>query len=57
MILIRLFFANQIVVSGDLILFRFDLSHSISKVDPKENLLFDKNGRWTLVVPVYHDKF
>jgi len=45
------------ISAGDLILFRFDLSHSISKVDPKENLLFDKNGRWTLVVPVYHDKF
>ena len=37
------------VSAGDLILFRFDLNHSISKVDPKENLTFDKNGRWTLV--------
>lgn len=42
---------------GDLILFRYDLPHSISKVDSKEDLRFDSNGRWTLVLPVYHGKF
>lgn len=35
---------------GDLLLFRYDLKHSISKVDPKENLLLDKSGRWSLVM-------
>ena len=35
---------------GDLLLFRYDLKHSISKVDPRENLLFDNSGRWSLVM-------
>ena len=35
---------------GDLILFRYDLLHSISSVDPNKNMTFDKNGRWSLVM-------
>jgi hypothetical protein len=35
---------------GDLLLFRYDLKHSISKVDPKENLVLDSSGRWSLVM-------
>jgi hypothetical protein len=42
---------------GDLILFRFDIPHYISPVDPGEDLTFNKKGRWTLVLPVYHEKF
>ena len=43
--------------TGDLILFRFDIPHYISPVDPDKDLTFDKKGRWTLVLPVYHEKF
>jgi len=42
---------------GDLILFRYDLPHSVSQCDPDNDLKFDKKGRWTLVFPVYHQKF
>ena len=42
---------------GDLILFRYDLPHSISKCDPNEDLKFDMKGRWTMILPVYHEKF
>ena len=42
---------------GDLILFRYDLHHYVSPCDPKENLIFDLKGRWTLILPVYHQKF
>lgn len=45
------------LTKGDLILFRFDIPHFISPVDPDNNLKFDKKGRWTLVLPVYHEKF
>ena len=38
------------ISEGDLILFRYDLLHSISTVDPKANMIFDKNGRWSLVM-------
>ena len=48
---------NYGVTIGDLILFRFDLKHSVTTCDPKEDLVFDKKGRWTLVFPVYHNKF
>lgn len=42
---------------GDLILFRFDLPHHISPCDPDMDLTFDVKGRWTMVLPVYHEKF
>lgn len=45
------------VTIGDLILFRFDLMHSVTACDSKNDLIFDKKGRWTLVFPVYHKKF
>lgn len=34
---------------GDLILFRYDINHSISEIDPEKNLTFDSGGRWTLI--------
>lgn len=45
------------VSRGDLILFRYDIPHFISPVDPNENLKFDKKGRWTLILPVHYKKF
>jgi hypothetical protein len=45
------------VTKGDLILFKFDLPHSITPCDPNKNLTFDTKGRWTMVLPVYHEKF
>tara|TARA_Y100000389_G_C17385406_1_gene476718 strand:- start:63 stop:725 length:663 start_codon:yes stop_codon:yes gene_type:complete len=41
------------VNQGDLILFRFDLKHFISPIDPKEDLSFSIKGRWTLVMPIF----
>lgn len=37
---------------GDLILFRYDLPHSVSKCDSDEDLSFSKKGRWTAVLPL-----
>lgn len=37
---------------GDLILFRFDLWHKITPVDPGDHLTFDDKGRWTLILNV-----
>ena len=48
---------NYKVSIGDLILFRFDLPHSVSPCDPEKDLTFDNKGRWTLVFPVYHKQF
>lgn len=45
------------ITAGDLILFKYDLPHSISPCDPRDVLSFDNKGRWTLVFPVYHKKF
>ena len=45
------------ITAGDIILFRYDLKHSISPCNPKENLSFNKKGRWTMIFPVYHKTF
>ena len=45
------------ITAGDIILFRYDLKHSISPCNPKENLSFNKKGRWTMIFPVYHKAF
>jgi len=38
---------------GDLLLFRFDLYHDITPVDPESDLDFNSNnGRWTFVLPL-----
>ena len=37
---------------GDLTLFRFDLPHKITPVDPDEYLSFDNKGRWTLLLSI-----
>jgi hypothetical protein len=38
--------------SGDLTLFRFDLTHKITPVDPDKYLSFDNKGRWTLLLSI-----
>ena len=38
--------------AGDLVLFRYDLIHRVSEVEKNRNLTFDKNGRWTLILPI-----
>ena len=35
---------------GDLALFRFDLEHRVAPCDPREDLTFSDNGRWTAVL-------
>lgn len=45
------------ITKGDLILFRFDLPHFVTPCDPGDDLKFDMKGRWTLVLPVYHERF
>ncbi len=40
------------ITCGDLILFRFDLPHKITPVDPDKYLSFDKKGRWTLLFSI-----
>ena len=37
---------------GDLTLFRFDLTHKITPVDPDKYLSFDNKGRWTLLLSI-----
>ena len=48
---------NHDISAGDIILFRYDLYHSISPCDPKKNLSFNNKGRWTMIFPVYHKSF
>lgn len=38
---------------GDLILFRYDLKHRVAPCDLDDDLVFDKNGRWTAVMPIF----
>ena len=38
---------------GDLILFKYDLIHRVAPCDPNDDLIFDRNGRWTAVLPIY----
>ena len=42
---------------GDLIMFRYDLPHQVTPCDPNNDLTFDRKGRWTMIFPVYHEKF
>jgi hypothetical protein len=37
---------------GDLCLFRYDLPHRVTPVDPERERRWDGAGRWTLVIPV-----
>ena len=37
---------------GDLILFRYDLTHRVAPCDPEEDLVFSDKGRWTAVLPL-----
>lgn len=45
------------ISTGDLILFRYDLSHFITPVDPNSDLTIDNKGRWTMIFPVHGRKF
>jgi len=38
---------------GDLILFKFDLKHRVAPCNPKDDMVFDVNGRWTALMPIY----
>jgi hypothetical protein len=37
---------------GDLCLFRYDLSHRVTPVDPDRERRWDGAGRWTFIIPV-----
>jgi hypothetical protein len=37
---------------GDVCLFRYDLTHRVSAVDPDRERRWDGSGRWTLLIPV-----
>ena len=41
---------------GDLILFRYDLSHRVAPCDPDQDLVFSEKGRWTAVLPLLEKK-
>ncbi len=45
--------AEDVSTVGDLVLFRFDMRHRVSACDPGADLVFDTNGRWTAVVPIF----
>ncbi len=38
---------------GDLILFKYDLRHRVAPCNPEDDLVFDTNGRWTAILPIY----
>ena len=38
---------------GDLILFKYDLRHRVAPCNPKDDLVFNTNGRWTAIIPIY----
>ncbi len=38
---------------GDLILFKYDLKHRVAPCDPDEDLVFNAQGRWTAILPIY----
>jgi len=37
---------------GDICLFRYDLPHMVTPVDPEGEIRWDGTGRWTLILPV-----
>lgn len=41
---------NHNLSIGDLLLFRYDLPHAISPIDPNETMVFDNNGRWSFIM-------
>ena len=43
---------NLNLSAGDLILFRYNIPHCVTPVDPENNLTFDKKGRWTIILPI-----
>ena len=49
----KLFSFEKILDQGDLILFKYNIQHSVSKVDPYNDLTFNNKGRWTCVMPIY----
>lgn len=37
----------------DLILFRYDLRYRVAPCNPHDDLVFDSNGRWTAIMPIF----
>jgi hypothetical protein len=50
----KIYINKNEVDQGDLTLFRYDLYHEIPPVDPREDLKFDKSGRWTVTFPILY---
>ena len=50
----KIYIKKNEVDQGDLTLFRYDLYHEIPPVDPREDLKFDKSGRWTVTFPILY---
>ena len=44
---------KKIIKQGDLVLFKYNLPHMVSKVDQNSDLIFNLKGRWTIVLPIY----
>ena len=44
---------NNIANNNDLILFKYNIPHAVSKVDKDHDLIFNNKGRWTFVMPIY----
>ena len=44
---------EKIMDQGDLIVFKYNIPHAVSKVDKDHDLTFDNKGRWTFVMPIY----
>ena len=49
----KLFSFEKILNQGDLILFKNNIPHAVSKVDPYHDLTFNDKGRWTFTMPIY----
>lgn len=44
---------EKTIDQGDLILFKYNIPHAVSKVDKDHDLIFNNKGRWTFVMPIY----
>ncbi len=41
------------VIKGTLVLFRYDLEHRVAPCDPDRRMIFDTNGKWSAILPIY----
>jgi len=51
--IILYFGTNHFSDIGDLILFKYDSKHRVAPCNPKDDLVFDVNGRSTAIMPIY----